>query len=254
MTPVVTPVVTPVEGTVVTPARHDRSPRVARRRRLAAGAALAATGLLVSGCGDGVPPGVAAEVGETSITVDEVDDLASMICQIDVGSGQAGSPLSTQRTTALNLLLQIELGREIGDVEQVPQEQVSQALQGAAQARELVDEDLQDYFDEIVTESTRSAAALEAIAVQNIVERGEQPSQENVPPEVGQLQADYFEETSLEVDPRFGQVQQGQVVGGDGSISVPVSETALGFAPQQGQDPMQPPQPSGDLPASQVCG
>ena len=70
---------------------------------------------------------------------------------------------------------------------------------------------------------------------------------------MGQLQADYLEETSLEVDPRFGEVQQGQVVGGDGSISVPVSETALGFAPQQGQDPMQPAQPSGDLPASQVC-
>lgn len=244
-----TPVVTPVEG----PARRARTPRVGRRRRLAAGAALAATGLLVSGCGDGVAPGVAAQVGDTSISVEEVDDLASMICQIDVGAGQAGAPLSTQRTTALNLLLQIELGREIGDVDEVPQEQVSQALQGAAQARDFVSDDLQDYFDEIVTESTRSAAALEAVAVENIVERGEQPSQENVPPEVGQLQVDYLEETSLEVDPRFGQVQQGQIVGGDGSISVPVSETALGLAPQQGQDPMQPPQPSGDLPASQVC-
>lgn len=248
-----TPVATPVEGTVEGSARHDRSPRVARRRRLAAGAALAATGLLVSGCGDGVAPGVAAEVGDTTISVDEVDDLATMICQIDVGAGQAGSPLSTQRTTALNLLLQIELGREIGDVDEVPQEQVSQALQGAAQAREFVSDDLQEYFDEIVTESTRSAAALEAIAVQNIVERGEQPSQENVPPEVGQLQADYLEETTLEVDPRFGEVQQGQILGGDGSISVPVSETALGFAPQQGQDPMQPAPPPDDLPASQVC-
>lgn len=239
----------------VSPVPHPGRPRAVRRpRRLALGAALAAAGLLVSGCGDGVAPGVAAQVGETTISVEEVDDLASMICQIDVGAGQAGSPLSTQRNTALNLLLQIELGREIGDVDKVPQEQVSQALQGAAQAREFVDEDLQDYFDEIVTESTRSAAALEAVAVQDLLERGEQPSQENVPPEVGQLQADYLEETSLEVDPRFGEVQQGQVVGGDGSISVPVSETALGFAPQQGQDPMQPPQPSGDLPASQLCG
>ncbi len=207
--------------------------------------------LLLSACGDGVSPGVAAEVDGAEISVEEVDDLATMICQIDVGSGQAGKPLADQRSTALTVLLSIALGRQIGDVEQVPQEQVSQSLEAAAQARDLISEDLQPFFDEIVTESTRSAAALDAVAVQALAERGEQPSQENVPPEVAQIQADYLKDHPIEVDPRFGVFQDGQIANGDGSISIPVSETARGFLPQE--DGAQQPPAAGDRPASQVC-
>lgn len=236
-----------------TTASRDRSERAGRPRpRLVPAAVVAVAGLLLSACGDGVDPGVAAEVDDVRISVDEVDDLATMICQIDVGSGQGGTPKSEQRSTALTVLLSIALGREIGDVEDVPQEQVTQSLQAASQARALVSEDLKDYFDEIVSESTRAAAALDAVAVQNLLERGEQPSQETVPPEVAQIQADYLEDHPVELDPRFGEFEDGQIVSDGGSISVPASQTALGLAPQQPEAGQEAPQPA-DPPAAHVC-
>ncbi len=237
----------------MTPAPHHRSMR--RRRlasRLVTGAVVTMLSLVLASCGDGVSPGVAAEVDDVSISVDEVDDLATMICQIDVGAGQPGKPMSAQRGTALTVLLSITVGRQIGEVDQVPREQVSQSLEAASDAREYVSDDLKPYFDEVVTESTRSAAALDAVAVQNLVERGEQPSQETVPPEVAQIQADYLEEHPVELDPRFGVFQNGQVVNGNGSISIPVSETARSFIPQS-TDSLEAAPPSADLPPSQVC-
>lgn len=224
-----------------------------RARRLLSGAAVLAASLLLSACGDGVSPGVAAEVDGTTITMEEVDDLATMICQIDVAAGQPGKPMSEQRTTALTVLLSIALGRQIGDVEAVPQEQVSQSLQAASQARGFVSDDLKPYFDEVVGDSTRAAAALDAVAVQNIVERGEQPSQENVPPEVARIQAEYLDDNPVELDPRFGRFEDGQVVGGDGSLSVPASETALGYAPQESDPLAEAPPAQGPRPASHVC-
>ena len=56
----------------------------------------------------------------------------------------------------------------------------------------------------------------------------------------------------MEVSPRFGRVQNGQLLAGDGSLSVPVSETALSFKGGSTDDPFG----SGstaDYPASQRC-
>jgi hypothetical protein len=56
-----------------------------RARVAAVAAGLAATGLLSScgvAAGDTVRPGVAAEVGDTSISLDEVDDAADDLCDV----------------------------------------------------------------------------------------------------------------------------------------------------------------------------
>jgi hypothetical protein len=227
--------------------RHNRS------RRLASGLVTAAAVLLLSACGDGVAPGVAAQVADEVITTDEVDDLATVICEIDKGAGQAGKPMSAQRATALTVLLGIEIGRGVGDVDAVPPQQVNQSLQAAAEARRLVPEELRSYFDEVVRESTRSAIAVDAAAAAALAETGEgPPDPAAVQEEAARLQQDYLEEHPVEVDPRFGVYQNGQVVSGDGSVSVAVSERARSLVPQ-GTDDLGA-QPEADLPPSQVCG
>lgn len=226
--------------------------RQIRSKRLVPGAAAAAAGLMLSACGDGVAPGVAAELDGETITTAEVDDLATVICAIDKGAGQPGKPMSAQRSLALTVLLNIEVGRQVGDVEQVPQQQVNEALQAASQAREFVPDDLRDYFDEVIRESARSAIAVNTLAAANVTDPGGQPDPAVVQQEAGRLQQDYLEDNPVEVDPRFGEYRDGQVVSGDGSLSIPVSERARSFVPDATDDPAA--QPPADLPASQTCG
>jgi hypothetical protein len=226
--------------------RHNPS------KRLVGGVVTAATVLLLSACGDGVSPGVAAQVADETITTDEVDDLATVICEIDKGAGQAGKPMSAQRATALTVLLGIEIGREIGDVDEVPQQQVNQSLQAAADARQLVPEELRSYFDEIVRESTRSAIAADTAAAAALSGTGDRPEPTDVQEEVARLQQEYLEEHPVELDPRFGVYQDGQVVSGDGSVSVAVSERARNLVPESTDDLGA--APAADLPPAQVCG
>lgn len=215
--------------------------------------ATAASLLVLSACGaGGVSPGVAAEVDDEQISSDEVDDLATVICEIDKGAGQPGKPMSAQRATALTVLLAIEVGREVGDIDAVPQEQVNQSVAAASEARQFVPEDLQSYFDEIVRESTRSAIAVDAAAAAAVSETGEQPEPTAVQEEAARLQQEYLADNPIDIDPRFGVYQDGQVVSGDGSVSVPVSERATSLVPQSTDDMAA--QPPADLPASQVCG
>ena len=226
--------------------------RQIRRTRLASGVVAAAVVLVLSACGDGVGPGVAAQVDDEVITTEEVDDLATVICEIDKGAGQPGKPMAAQRATALTVLLGIEVGREVGDVEAVPQQQVTQSVRAASEARQFVPEDLQPLFDEVVRESTRSAIAVEAAAVVAVSQGGEQPEPTAVQEQAAQLQQEYLRDHPVEVDPRFGVYQDGQVVSGDGSVSIPVSERAQGLVPPSTDDMAA--QPPADLPAAQVCG
>ena len=230
--------------------RHKRSGRPSAG--VVPGLASVAAMLLLSSCGPGVDPGVAAQVEDEEITTSEVDDLATVICEIDKGAGQGGKPMSAQRSLALTVLLGIEVGQQIGDPDDVPQQQVTQALQAAAEAREFVPEDLRPYFDEIVRESTRSAAAVDLVAATRLEETGRRPQPTAVQQEVARLQQEYLAEHPVEIDPRYGVYQDGQVVSSDGSVSVAVSERAKSFVPQATDDSGA--AVSADLPASQLCG
>ena len=81
------------------------------RRPAALGCALVLS-LSLAACGDGVGPGVAAEVDGDAIRVSEVDDLARVICATQSGQEAEGgkSPTSAVRALALNVLLGIRIG------------------------------------------------------------------------------------------------------------------------------------------------
>jgi hypothetical protein len=224
------------------------------RRPAALGCALVLS-LSLASCGNGVGPGVAAEVDGDPIRVSEVDDLARVICATQSGQETEGgkSPTAAVRALALNVLLGIRIGEGIGDLDSVDRRAVEQSVQAAAQARALVDEDDRELFDEVVRDSTRAQLAVTDEAAQALQAEGGDPTdQAALQAEAAELQAAYLEEVGVEVAPRFGRVQNGQLLAGDGSLSVPVSETALSFKGGSTDDPFGTGS-TADYPASQRC-
>ncbi|GAA1922004.1 hypothetical protein [Nocardioides marmoribigeumensis] len=224
------------------------------RRRLAVVAVLVLP-LSLSACGNGVGPGDAAEVDGHAISVQQVDDLARVICATQGGQqGQGGkTPTASVRAIALNVLIGIEVGAGIGDLGSVDQQQVSQSVQSAAQARAMVDEADRELFDRVVKDSTRSQLVLDAEAAKRLQASGGDPTDQNaLQAEVAKVQADYVKGADVKVAPRFGRMQDGQLVAGDGSLSVPVSKGALAFKGGSSDDPFGTAS-TADFPASQRC-
>ncbi len=224
------------------------------RRRAAAVAAAVVLPLSLAACGDGVGPGVAARVGGDTISVDRVDDLARVICATQQGQeGGADSPTASVRALALNVLLGIEVGKGLGDLSSADQQTVSQSLQSAAQARALVPEDDRAMFDEVVRDSTAAQLVLAEQAAQEVQAAGGDPTDQNaLQAAAAALQASYLEDADVEVASRFGRIVDGRLVAGEGSLSVPVSETATSFKGGSSDDPFGTGS-TADYPANQRC-
>jgi peptidyl-prolyl cis-trans isomerase SurA len=123
----------------------------ARRATATAGVLVGAlAGGLLSGCGvadDGGQPGVAAEVGDTTITLDEVDDAAEELCELR-GDDPAtrGTPVSGAevRTRALQTLVLRAIADGIADDRDIVPSpsyaniEAEADEQGTVQAREVV--------------------------------------------------------------------------------------------------------------------
>lgn len=220
-----------------------------RRPLLAAGAS--AAGLLLSSCGS-TAPGVAAEIEGETITDQQVDDFAEVLCAIGgVQGSESGVPSRTARFTSLQILFTDQLAANVGDVDAVSQEAVASILQNLAPAREMLTEDQQEVLDEVGEEFARAQTATLELGEQSLTEAGqpaEQITQEAAYTEGQRLLAEYAAEADVEVDPRFGEVVDGALQPANGSLSVAVSDLAV-----KADDPQ-----AGDafvslLPASQKC-
>ena len=224
------------------------------RRALRLGAALVLA-LTLAACGDGVGPGVAAEIDGDTISVREVDDLAGVICATQEGQQAEGgtSPTASVRALALNVLIGIRIGDAVGDLDSVDQQSVSQSVEAAKQARDLVDEDDRELFDQVVRDSTRAQLAVSDEAAKRLQASGGDPTdQAALQQAAAELQNEYLEEADVEVAPRFGKLQDGQLIAGDGSLSVPVSKKATSFTGGSTDDPFGTGS-TADYPASQRC-
>ena len=226
----------------------------AHRRGLAAATVLVLP-LSLAACGDGVGPGEAAEVDGHPISVKQVDDLTRIICATQSGQQAqgGGSPTASVRAIALNVLIGIEVGAGVGDLDSADQQQVAQSVQAAAQARALVDEADRELFDRVVKDSTRSQLVLNAEAAKALQAAGGDPTdQQALQAEVAKIQAEYVDKADVKVAPRFGRLENGQLIAGDGSLSVPVSKTATAATGGTTQDPFGTAS-TADVPASQRC-
>jgi hypothetical protein len=229
------------EGAHVSVSRRKRS-----RKSLTMVAAAAA--LVLSSCG-GTAPGVAAQVDGRSITAGEVDDFARVLCALD-GEAAATAPSKGARFRALEILLNIELSREVVDFGRADSGKVAEAVAQSASTREMVPEDVRDVFDRAVKEYAQAQLAITELGADSLREQGEsQPDEQAAFIEGDRLRTQYAASGEVEVDRRFGELDNGMLVRTAGSISVPVSDVAVqGVAAEPAADFLT------GLPASQTCG
>ncbi len=218
-----------------------RSARV-RPGRLAT-AALAV--LLVTGCAQNAP-GVAAQVGEDRITDEQVDELAEALCLLSTESPEGPVPNQQLRTQALQILLESELANDIIDPDAVDKEQLAATQQEAAASRDALPERLRAPFDDAVERFATGQLGLLALGRESLVDKGtEEPDDQAALAEGQRLRTRYARQLGVDVDPRFGTFERGQLQPSDGSLSVPVSEEAQASATAGGA--------GSDLPANLSC-
>ncbi len=210
--------------------------------------AVSIAGLALAGCGE-VNPGAAATVDGESIPLDEVDTTARAFCAAElVIQEQAGDPLFAETTAAyrnevlgtlINLELADQLRAELG-VDVPPASYGTDLSQFDDLFAELSAEDetaLRDY----VADFNRLQAITQAIAL-------EQDDSQTLQDPQTAIDDGYLVElanTDIELDPRFGELDGGLVVGGSGSLSVPATTEG---EPRRGQQAADEP-----VPASQTC-
>lgn len=213
-------------------------------------AVAAAAGLLLSACG-ATAPGVAATVEGDRITDEQVDDFARVLCALGSVQGtESGSASKDARFASLQILLSNQLAGDVADLDAVPRGEVSAILQGMVAARDTVPEELRETFDDVAAEYARSQSAVIDLGRESLHKSGQQGE---VPDDAAyaegtRLLAEYAKDADIEIDPRFGELVDGELRPADGSLSVPVSELAVqGAAEQPGEALVS------LLPASQKC-
>jgi hypothetical protein len=212
-------------------------------------AALSAA-LLLTSCG-GNAPGVAATVEGDRITDQKVDEFAQVLCALGGLPGtEAGTPTRTARFNSLQILISNELAADVADVEDVDQTGVAQAVESLNAGRETVPEEVRDTFDEVVVEFATAQQAILELGRESLSAEGGDTADDNAAfAEGDRLRSEYAAEADIEVDPRFGVVEDGVVTPSDGSLSVPVSDLAVQGAAEQVEDGF-----VAQLPATQKCG
>ena len=224
-----------------------------RRGRAAASVAALSAALLLSSCG-GNAPGVAATVEGDRITDEKVDEFAQVLCSLGgLPGAESGTPTRTARFSSLQILIANELADDIADVESVDKSGVALTVESLNAGRETVPADVRDTFDEVVQEFATAQQAILELGRESLEENGQGNeaaiNDEAAFAEGDRLRSEYAAEADIEVDPRFGTVEDGVVAPADGSLSVPVSELAVQGAAEQVEDGF-----VSGLPATQKCG
>jgi hypothetical protein len=205
------------------------------RTRLAALVAAAALAGLTA-CGTelspDVHPGAAAVVGGTTISLEEVDELATDLCSVDraarESAGEAGA-LGFYRSLAVQNLGDYELARQYADehgLEPVP-ELESRLEQGRQQ---LLQRGASPETAEILLDFERRSSYRDAV----LAATGDpQAAQEDY--------SAWVEDVDITVDPRFGSVD---LTSGEYTPPSGLSTRVTDIDPQD----------AGELPADQRCG
>ncbi|HEX6248105.1 MAG TPA: hypothetical protein VFZ64_09570 [Nocardioidaceae bacterium] len=219
-----------------------------RRVKLVALAVGAAT--VLAGCG--LHPGAAAVVGSETISHERVDDLASAICSAQLAVNQAQGaqteriPTRSLREASLGALVQTELSQQFGEERGVEpnRQQVSEIVSRSEQNLGMLPEDEREVYRDVVRENAEGQTMMLAVGREELGDVSEQEALN----EGFRLLQDYAQEVGVEVDPRYGRFEQGNIVPGGTALSVPVSERA-----QAGADQQLAPGFVATLPASQLC-
>ncbi len=222
--------------------------------RLGRLAVLGAAVALLTGCA-GATPGVAVQVGEESITVDEVDELTANYCEAIedqlTGGGQV-VPLRFFRGGLAGVLANRSIGEQLGaqyDVEagRTYDQQVAELEQSAA----ALDEEVRDAVVLVETEQVYTQTIQAAIGRQLLDEEGAGDVKSSDAVARGQeAYEDWVAENGVSFDPELGvDLVDGEVQPVDTSLSYPVGDDAVA-----GSKPSPDAAYAQTLPDSQRCG
>jgi hypothetical protein len=215
----------------------------------------AASLLLLTGCA-GAHPGVAAQVGDESITLSKVDALAASYCTAikpQLGaSAQAPAAISftSLRAGVLQQLIAREIADRVGaDYGVSAGVAYSRAVQSAKTAATAIPAKVRDDYIEVQTAGDYISDVVTQAAQKDLVAAGNaKPTQEQISARASELFTQYTTSADIEIDPRFG--IGSDLLAKDGNVSFAVSDTAKAGVKAADDDTTY----AQALPASQRCG
>jgi hypothetical protein len=210
-------------------AQSKSAPSTSGRARFALLAAAALVTL--TGCG-AMHPGVAAVVGSSTITDDQVDALAKGLCSANAQSAATGgAPVASRgaRQGALQVLIDSALAKQFGEKKGVTPDRsmVSAALAQNEQGVAMLPEDEQPAFRAALKDYAEGRLMLAAVGRRSLEAQGKTGfSDQEALAEGERLLKQYTGKVDIEVDPRFGSYRQGSLQPNSSDLSVPVSQSA----------------------------
>jgi hypothetical protein len=231
-------------------------PQVRRPVQVVVASLLLAGGL--SGCGvdgTGYHPGVAAQVGDDTISVREVDSVASNYCssiEKQLHDNHQVLPQSYLRGGVAGQLTLVEAARQLALEEGVePGTDYTRKVSDLRDAVADLPEEQRDAVVEIESSSVYLTSVLEAVGKKQLAASGAKDTGTEAAGAAGQkaLTA-WIDDHGVRIDPAYGvEIQDGKAVPVDGSVSYAVGDAArMGAAGNPDQ------QYAASLPDSHRCG
>lgn len=229
-----------------------------RRARLAVASTAAALTVVLTGCGvagTSFQPGVAAQVGDRTVTTDRVDEVAGTFCEAveSVTSGQeAAVPLSYFRSfIAGQLALALAAEQFADDYGVEPTNDYDKAVAALEEQTSTLTDEQREAVVAVNAAPDFIAAVEVAVGTQLLAEEGvNNPATQQAGERGVEAFNAWLEEHDIKLNPEYGvAIEDGGLVPVDTQLSFPVGEAA-----KAGQAGEPDPGYTEGLPASQRCG
>lgn len=221
--------------------------------RLLPALAVGLSALLLSGCAGSASPGVAAKVGDETISSSRVDEATGHLCTAlsDQFEGQT-VPLGVIRQGVVQLLALASEAEQIAEEYGVsPSANYERDLAERTRAASVMPEEVREDYIEVMSTQALASDILDQVGRAKLAAEGfDEPTVD----QVTQAGADVFkvwpDANGIEVDPKYGvELTDGQLVPTDTNLSFALSDEAkAGLATEP--DPAY----ANSLPSSQRCG
>ena len=220
---------------------------------------------LLSGCGGGVTDGelsagVAARVGDDSISQEQVNRATEGICaSLEKQFSEQGQvvPLKQMKQYAVSLMTARVQAEQIADEYGVTPgpEVATDRLEWEKTAATLPEDVREDYVDAMSTERLLLSVVTQAGEVALEREGVRKPTQEQVMARGSDIFENWAGVRGLDVDPRYAMVlTEGSLQPGETGVSVAVSDVAREGVLQATEPDEGDPEAAAALPESQRCG
>lgn len=222
--------------------------------RLLAPAILTAT-LMLTGCAGSSSPGVAAQVGDETITVTRVDETTRHLCTALSEQYEAEGrvvPLSIIRQGVLQFLVVRSQAEQLAEDHGIePSAAYEQAVAEQTRIAAGLPEEVREDYVEVLTTDAFATDIAGQVGQAKLAEEGfEEPTQEQVQQAGRDAFLSWPDANGIEVDPKYGiRLVDGALTATDTNLSFAVSDEAKAGAADE-------PDPAyvSSLPSSQRCG